>query len=83
MYWIYPNMNRDTGEYWPVLKGHRFGVTDIEISIAFADHYKNVIKLNEIQTLTTNHQAKKMLIAVYVSLKKLKRSIYFNKKKSS
>lgn len=44
MYWIYPNMNRDTGEYWPVLKGHRFGVTDIEISIAFADHYKNVIK---------------------------------------
>lgn len=37
-------MNRDTGEYWPVLKGHRFGVTDIEISIAFADHYKNVIK---------------------------------------
>lgn len=44
MYWIYPNMNSETGEYWPVLKGHRFGVTDREISIAFADHYKNVIK---------------------------------------
>ncbi|HCA5183803.1 TPA: hypothetical protein MW242_003449 [Acinetobacter baumannii] len=44
MYWIYPNMNTETGELWPVLKGHRFGVTDVEISIAFADHYKNVIK---------------------------------------
>lgn len=44
MYCIYPNMNKETGEYWPVLKGYRFGLVDQEITIAFADHYKNEIK---------------------------------------
>lgn len=47
MYVIYPNYNQETGEYWPCLKAHKYGVAEEKFFIHFADYYNREIKPNQ------------------------------------
>ena len=47
MYIIYPNYNQETGEYWPCLKAHKYGVSEEKFHVHFADYYNREIKPNQ------------------------------------